>query len=289
MSLGIKNDCFGVREAKGLEFPSVVLIGFFSCFENFGSRRIWENAVRWLFSSKSIATTTSAEKIQGKPLEDCNYRLPHPEMEDQLMMLYTALTRAREHLYIIEVEELRSAKGKNSLGEFVVRQWKNLRLLKNTTAIDEGEADMSAQQHKQRGVMLVIQAINMSRSHASTDSVRKKFLDAAERFQPDKGNDRHLLDQCNKHLEAYTMKQSLKATVRKEFFCGDGYDVGGKFAAVVRFERSCADFFRLCANDSFLDDEVHEVEALMEDVFFGTPYASHFEAIWSKVKRLAHH
>ncbi|KAL3916623.1 MAG: hypothetical protein SGILL_005094 [Bacillariaceae sp.] len=287
LSLGIKNDCFGVREAKGLEFPSVALIGFFSCFENVGSRRIWENAMRWLFSSKSVATTTSAERIQGKPLEDCNYRLPHPEMEDQLMMLYTALTRAREHLYIIEVEELSNAKGKNSLGEFVMRQFKNLRLLKSVTAVDEGESDMSAQEHKMRGVMLVMQAINMYRSRASTESVRKKFLDAAERFQADKGNDRPLLEQCNKHLEAYTMKQSLKETVRKEFFRGDGYNVNGKFAAVVRFERSCADFFRLCANDSFLEDEVHEVRLLMEDVFYGTPYASHFEEVWGKLKELA--
>lgn len=103
--LGIKNDVFGVREAKGLEFPSIALIGFFDYFEKLGNQQQWENIIRWLFISEKITTTESTEWAQGKCLESCDYILSHPEIEDQAMMLYTALTRARGHLYFIEVEE----------------------------------------------------------------------------------------------------------------------------------------------------------------------------------------
>ena len=85
---GVKNDVFGVREAKGLEFASVAVIGFFECFEQLGNSRQWENAIRWLNSSKGITTTESSEKF-GKFLESCDYQLSCPELEDQAMMLYT--------------------------------------------------------------------------------------------------------------------------------------------------------------------------------------------------------
>jgi hypothetical protein len=87
LELGVKNDIIGVREAKGLEFPSVAILGFFSYFENCGSARAWENVIRWLFSTKGITTTSSTEKFQGKLLESCDCTLSQPELEDHCMML----------------------------------------------------------------------------------------------------------------------------------------------------------------------------------------------------------
>jgi len=286
LELGIKNDVFGVREAKGLEFPSVALIGFFEYFQQLGNQREWENIIRWLFSSKGITTTESAERIQGKSLENCDYVLSHPEIEDQAMMLYTALTRARGYLYFIEAEDDKKRKGRGGLANFAFRQFQQLRLLKQVSTIDEGEVDMTPQQHKARGVLLVVQAVNMSRNQAPTDKIKDKFADARSRFQVDTGNDKHLLDQCNKHLEAILMKRTLAETIRTKFLNKEKgeYDLQGRFEDVLRFEQEAAKFFRLCANDSFLVEEIQEMRALIEEVFYGTPYEIHFGAICSKIK-----
>ena len=146
LQFGVKNDVFGVREAKGLEFASVAVIGFFEYFEQQGSCRYWENVLRWLFSDKGITKTESGEKIAGKFLECCDYQLTHPELEDQAMMLYTAMTRARGNLYFIEIDESGKKGKKASLADFAFRQFKNLRLLQLVNKIDEGEADMTPEQ-----------------------------------------------------------------------------------------------------------------------------------------------
>lgn len=285
LELGVKNDVFGVREAKGLEFPSIALIGFFEYFQALGNQTEWENVIRWLFSKKGITTTESAEMIQGKSLENCDYVLSCPEIEDQAMMLYTGLTRARGALYFVEVADAKKRKGKG-LAEFAFRQLQQLRLLKIVSSIDEGEVDMTPQQHKARGVLLVVQAINMSRNQASIAQVKDKFADAQARFQVDKGNDKHLLDQCNKHLEAIMMKYNLIETIRTKFFIkekGD-YDLQGCFEDILGFEQEAAKFFRLCANDSFLVEEIQEMRKLIEDVFYGTPYETHFGEICDKIE-----
>jgi len=299
LQLGIKNDVFGVREAKGLEFPSVAVLNFWSFFESLDSNRPWENCLRWLHSNKTLSTTESNERIQGKNLENCDYSLAHPEIEDQAMMLYTAVTRARAHLYLVEVDNWQTNRGgkeaakkhkaKNkgvSLADFAFRQLKDLRLIKKVTRVDEGEVGMTAEQHKARGVLLVVQAVTMGQSSANTESVRKKFAEAAERFEPDMGNDRQLLEQCNKHLEVFLMKQSLKAYVKDHFFRDGAYRLCGKFAEVIKYEQDASAFFKACSNDSFLVDEVHEIRLLTEEVFYGTPYAHHFNSICRRVKAM---
>ena len=80
-NLGIKNDVFGVREAKGLEFDACAVLGFFSYFEKQGSAREWQNVIRWLFSKKGIKDTESSEVVNSARLEPCDYLLSHPEIE----------------------------------------------------------------------------------------------------------------------------------------------------------------------------------------------------------------
>jgi len=224
--MGVENDVFGVREAKGLEFNDVALIGFFSYIHDLGNAREWENALRWLSSSTSLTTTESCEQVQGKQLEDCDYTLTHPEILNQAMLLYTALTRARNHLYLIESKELlnnKQSKGRGAgigLEDFAFRRFKDLDLLKMVESIDDGAEDMTPAQHKARGVLLVTQAINLSRrsSRASAVAIKEKWIEAANRFRPGKGNDKELLDQCLKHMEAVLLKRSLVKTIEKKFF-----------------------------------------------------------------------
>ena len=52
LHLGVKNDVFGVREAKGLEFKSVALLNFFSHFENLGNKQEWK---RWILGDESCS------------------------------------------------------------------------------------------------------------------------------------------------------------------------------------------------------------------------------------------
>ena len=79
--LGIKNDLFGVREAKGLEFDACALIGFFEYIEERGSAKQWMNVLRWLSSTSGVTTTNpTGESIAGLLLMDCDYRLSNPEI-----------------------------------------------------------------------------------------------------------------------------------------------------------------------------------------------------------------
>ena len=87
-----------MREAKGLEFDACALIGFFSFIEECGSSAEWRNVLRWLSSSNGLNITSSpAEIVAGVRLDDCDYKLSAPNVSDEAMMLYTAMTRARNN------------------------------------------------------------------------------------------------------------------------------------------------------------------------------------------------
>lgn len=287
LQLGIQNDVFSVRDAKGLEFPSVALVGFFAYFEELGNTREWQNSIRWLYSEKGLTKTESAESFEGHILTNCDYVLSHPEIEDQAMMLYTALTRPREHLYFLEFNS-RNNNSMKSLADFAFRNFKKLELVKVVHAIDEGEVDMTPEQHKARGVLLVTQAINMSRDNrASIESIKEKFTAAARHFKVDQGNDKDLFDQCNKHLEVIIMKHELSCTIKSRFYderLGIS-NLEGKLNEVLRFEERASNFFQTCIADSFLIDEIHDIRVLIEDTFVGSPYEFHFENICRRVHK----
>lgn len=168
---------FGVREAKGLEFNACALIGFFGFIDELGSKEEWQNVLRWLSSTSSITKTSSTgEKVDGLMLTDCDYRLSAPNVSDEAMMLYTALTRARNHLYLIELEK--TGKGKRhgqSLAQYAFRRLSDLKLAKPGGFIQEGFAEMTPAQHKARGVLYVTQALNMSRNMEPLSFVKDKF------------------------------------------------------------------------------------------------------------------
>jgi len=79
------------------------------------------------------------------------------------MMVYTALTRARNHLYLIEVESIQTGKKqKRGLAGFAFRRFGELGLAKSVVSIDEGQVEMTAAQHKARGVLYVTQVSSRS-------------------------------------------------------------------------------------------------------------------------------
>jgi ATP-dependent exoDNAse (exonuclease V) beta subunit len=119
---------------------------------------------------------------------------------------HTALTRARNHLYLIEINEfgaqngLGRSRGRTTstacvgLDDFAFLRLKDLDLLKIIKSIHEGFVEMTPAQHKTRGVLLVTQTINLSRAKSSgsaisDSSIKTKVFEAADRLSVDKGND----------------------------------------------------------------------------------------------------
>ncbi len=268
-ALEIHNDVFGVREAKGLEFDACALLGFFGHFEELGSKEEWQNILRWLSSSSNITRTAgTGEIVDGLMLGDCDYRLSAPKVSDEAMMLYTGLTRARNHLYLIELENTcKEKKRGKSLAQFAFRRLKDLGLAKPVSTINEcngRNVEMTPAENKARGILYITQALSMSRNMEPFSNVKDKFMEAISRFAPEKGNDKPLLDKCRKHLDALTKMHSLMGFVKERFLFGGVYDLAGKFAEVLEFEQMASEFFSLFLCDSFLVWEIHVSKHLNE-------------------------
>ena len=108
------------------------------------------NVLRWLSSTSGITRTeATGEKVGGIHLESCDYSLSHPWVSDECMVLYTALTRARNQLYLIESDDFSGGKLKKKrrgvlLADFALRCLSDLSLTKSVTQIDEGALEMTA-------------------------------------------------------------------------------------------------------------------------------------------------
>jgi hypothetical protein len=193
------------------------------------------------------------------------------------MLLYTALTKARNH-DLIEFKEfgaqngLGRSRGRRTstdgvgLDDFAFRQLKDLDLLKIVKSIHEGFVEMTPAQHKARGVLLVTQAINLSRAKSSgsaiSDSaIKTKFLEAADRLSVHKGNDKELLDQCLKHMEVVLLKRSLRDNVEMKFFdrSKGKYNLGKSICGYSPPRKRPDQPFSLCIGDTFSVDEIPSI------------------------------
>jgi len=77
----------GIREAKGLDFPEVVIVDFFSSLDE-KQQESW----KLLLGPKAVG-----------------FGDDHPEVETHLKLLYTAMTRAQQRLYFIETKQTKAA------------------------------------------------------------------------------------------------------------------------------------------------------------------------------------
>lgn len=97
----------------------------------------------------------------------------------------------------------------------------------------------------------------MSRDGKPIGSVKDKLIEAKKRFGPDKGNDKDLLDKCEKHLSAVLQKHNLKQFAKEKFLVKGSYNLEGRFAEVLLFEQKAGKFFSEFLCDSFLVEDVH--------------------------------
>jgi superfamily I DNA/RNA helicase len=81
--LDIRNQVFGIREAKGLEFSDVAVVDFFSSLAN-PDQKAWRQL---------LLDDTLADGPQS-----------FPQVETQLKLLYTAMTRSCNRLIFIETQ-----------------------------------------------------------------------------------------------------------------------------------------------------------------------------------------
>jgi len=286
--LRLSNDVFGVREAKGLEFDSVALLGFLSTFENSGCVEEWQNVLRWLSSDKKITVTTSKEKIGGKFLMDCDYTLTCPKLSDQCMLLYTAITRARNKLYFIEIDELSSSsKRAGVLSDFVYRRLEELKLAKYVAEIDTGKVEITPAEHKASGVAYVVQAVGLSREDKPLSAIKVKLNEAIAKFAPERANDSELLEKAKKHLMCVKERAELFGYVRRELKGGAGYELRSKFGKVMEFEKLTGEFMRRYLGDSFLVEEVERVIRLVEEVLSGSPYEIRMNDYMAKIRTIS--
>jgi exonuclease VII small subunit len=171
-------------------------------------------------------------------------------------------------------------KGEKGLADFAFHCLKHpqLSLIKTVHKIDEGRVEMTPQEYKARGVLMVTQAINFSRGSESISECREKFEEARKRFLPAYGDDKELYDQVSKHLEAVILKVNLIDTMKTKFFDrqSGAYNLECQFSEVLKFEDNLVKFFGLVVWDTFLIDEFHEIIGLVEEMFQGTPYEIRF-------------
>ena len=228
--------------------------------------------IRWLPNSDGLSTT------EGSGLESCDYLLSHPEVEDQAMLLYTALTRARNRLYLIEFDEehkIPRKKGEKGLADYAYRHLEYIDngLVKIVEQIDEGKKEMTPQQHKARGVLLVTQAISIARNSSSVTEIRKRFEQARIRFTPAFGNDADLHGLVSEHMEATLLKVKLRLQIENVFFDGvnGSYNLEKKFPQVLAFQHDLVKYMNHAAWNTFMTDDFHEIISLVEEMVFGTP------------------
>jgi superfamily I DNA/RNA helicase len=138
---GVTSSVLGIRQAKGLEFTDVVIVDFFSSIASI-DQKAWKR----LLSGHSLADQ----------IRDSN-----PQVETQLKMLYTAITRSCNRLIFAET--------RSSLAGDVFFHWLQSQLLAEELATidasDEGRQGgvetrlMTGDEWRVRGMELALGAL----------------------------------------------------------------------------------------------------------------------------------
>ena len=73
----------------------------------------------------------------------------------------------------------------------------------------------------------------------------------------------------------------------KENFLKKGeWNLEGLFDEVLQFEQKASHFISQFLYDSFLSEEIRDVRCLLQEIFEGTPYESHFKGICQTIETL---
>jgi len=192
------------------------------------------------------------------------------------MLLYTALTRARNRLFLVEFEEdgKPRKKGEKGLADFAFRCFKHLDLIKIVDQIDEGKLEMTPQEHKTRGIAMISNVVSFAKRSSDLGEIKEKFQNATKRFLPGFGDDRDLHEQATKHMNAVILKVQLLDMIRNKFFDSavGTYNLSFRMADILDFEALLLKFADLVAWDTFLLDECDEVIHVVEEMVCGTAF-----------------
>jgi hypothetical protein len=126
-----------ISESKGLEFDTVIILNFFKNIPA-DDQDDWRD-----FLNKGddvIITTNNRKRIQGKNIRDY-----HPQIETQMKLLYTAVTRCRNHLVFVET-------GKQSVAGKAFFEWLTKTDIAEEFRDIEGGVLMSAEEWTTRGI-----------------------------------------------------------------------------------------------------------------------------------------
>jgi hypothetical protein len=159
--LSLGNTVMGIRAAKGLEFSDVLVLDFFA-----GVSKENDKAWKVLFAKDA--------EVQ---VRDQQYS--YPQLEPQLKMLYTAITRSMNRLLFVETEH-------TPAGDAFFRWLKENRLADKfdlSAAKEQGEARyITSDEWKVRGIQFALQADTLAGSGASGEAVDDMLSNAVRCF-----------------------------------------------------------------------------------------------------------
>jgi len=181
---------YGIRAAKGLEFKRVILLDFFSGL-NSDMQKPWR------------------ELVLGRAQHD--FKDKFPEVEGHLKLLYTAITRCIEQLFIAETTS--TSAGDNFIRWITSTNVKNgvkqrsVALATRNNVLDVEKMKMTRDEWLAAG----IEAAEAAEAEESND------LDNAERllerakycFEEAKENERNLLHKADAHLQSIRFQSQL--------------------------------------------------------------------------------
>ena len=177
---------FGIRYSKGLEFPHVIIVDFFSSLD-----KSLEKAFKNVFSIRSN------EESGVEDLKDTS-----PEVETQLKLLYTAITRCSKRLFFAETK-------RSGAGE-AFRKWSTIERNDKRTALAVEQSVDDVERLKKTADEWVASGVQMgSEAEISNDLEQSQFWLKQAVFDFRKGNNAELEKRAAAHLSATELQAKI--------------------------------------------------------------------------------
>jgi hypothetical protein len=239
---------FGIREAKGLEFKDVMIVNFFSQLSS-------EDQTAW----KHMLIDAMAAAGEGGGGNAGAFDLP-PQLEPQLKLLYTALTRACDRLIFVETQPSRAKAG----GAFF-RVLKDAGLAESfpQTAKDE-HVLMTSDEWKKRGAEIASAHYDASEDLDALVAAPEEAMKALERAQScfGKCGNTRLVELARLQQEFLQYAHSLRqAAWHKQRPLAAGEAVEAAAASTTTTTNEHVQFILKCVQQGLLD----EAEFLLQE------------------------
>jgi ATP-dependent exoDNAse (exonuclease V) beta subunit len=200
---------FGIRYSKGLEFPHVIIVDFFSSLDT-QHQKAWKN----LLSIRS-------DRESG--IE--NLKDTAPEVETQLKLLYTGITRCSKRLFFAETQ--------NSPAGEAFRKWSTIERNNETTPLAVEQAADNVERLTKTADEWIASGVQMgTEAEESTDLEQSQFWLKQALFDFQKGNNAEFLARASAHLSAIELQIEIGRIEQASVFSLPG-ELEKKAAAVT--------------------------------------------------------